>query len=342
MTLLTRLADLDALCADLPAPDATAEAAARAHQDSLTKPPGALGRLEELAVFLAGWQATPRPQLNRCQALVFAGNHGICDQGVNAFPQSVTEQMVQNFAAGGAAINQLCQTAGADLAVIALADLAPTRDFTVDEALTEAQLLDALNRGADALDETADIVILGEMGIGNSTIAAALCAALFGGPTEQWVGPGTGADDAGLARKTAAITAGLERHAALRGTPLAILRAFGGHEQAALCGAILAARRQRTPVLLDGFICTAAAAVLHAIDPRLLDHCLVGHISGEPGHRHLLTHIAKQPVLDLGMRLGEGTGAALALSILRGALACHNGMATFDQAGVSQAEESSE
>lgn len=336
MTRFTRLADIDALLADLPAPDAAAQSAARAHQDSLTKPPGSLGRLEDIAVFLAAWQATPRPQLNRCQALVFAGNHGVCAQGVNAFPQSVTEQMVLNFTSGGAAINQLCQVAGADLSVIPLAELTPTRDFTTNEALTEAQLLDALNRGAEALNDDGHVVILGEMGIGNSTVAAALCAALFGGAAEQWVGPGTGADSDGLARKTAAVAAGLERHAAVLGSPLAILRALGGYEQAALCGAILGARLQRTPVILDGFICTAAAAVLHAIDPRLLDHCLIGHISGEPGHAHLLAHIDKRPLLDLGMRLGEGTGAALAVSILRAALACHNGMATFEEAGVSK------
>ncbi len=336
MTRFTRLADIDALLTNLPAPDAAAQSAARAHQDSLTKPPGSLGRLEDIAVFLAGWQATARPQLSRCQALVFAGNHGVCAQGVNAFPQSVTEQMVQNFASGGAAINQLCQVAGADLSVIPLAELTQTRDFTTHEALTESQLLNALNRGAEALNDDGHVVVLGEMGIGNSTVAAALCAALFGGSTERWVGPGTGADSDGLARKTAAVTAGLERHSALLGSPLAILRAMGGYEQAALCGAILAARIKRTPVILDGFICTAAAAVLHAIDPRLLDHCLVGHISGEPGHEHLLAHLDKRPLLDLGMRLGEGTGAALAVAILRAALACHNGMATFEQAGVSQ------
>ena len=342
MTRFTRLADIDALLTNLPAPDAAAQSAARAHQDSLTKPPGSLGRLEDIAVFLAGWQAMPHPQLSHCQALVFAGNHGVCAQGVNAFPQSVTEQMVLNFTSGGAAINQLCQVAGADLSVIPLAELTPTRDFTTHEALTEAQVLDALNRGADALNDGGHVVILGEMGIGNSTVAAALCAALIGGAAEQWIGPGTGADSDGLKRKTAAVSAGLERHAALLGSPLAILRALGGYEQAALCGAILGARMQRTPVILDGFICSAAAAVLHAIDPRLLDHCLVGHISGEPGHEHLLAHLDKRPLLDLGMRLGEGTGAAVAVSILRAAVACHNGMATFEHAGVSQAAVSHE
>ncbi len=336
MILLDRLADIDELIADLPVPDAAAQSAARKRQNSLTKPPGSLGRLEELADFMAGWQATERPKIAKAQALVFAGNHGVCAQGVNAFPQSVTAQMVQNFEAGGAAINQLCQTSGAELSVIAFEQLAATRDFTAGEAMTEAQILAALNRGADAVKPDTQVLILGEMGIGNSTVAAALCAALFGGPASKWVGPGTGSDADGIARKTKAVEAGLARHASLTGNPLAILRAFGGYEQAALCGAILAARMQRTPVILDGFICSAAAAVLHAIDPDLLGHCLVGHMSGEPGHRHLLEQISKRPLLELDMRLGEGSGAAVALSILRAALACYNGMATFAEAGVSE------
>lgn len=329
------LDDILAQVANLPAPDAAAEVAARQRQDTLTKPPGSLGRLEELAVFMAGWRGTARPTIASAQALVFAGNHGVCAQGVNAFPQGVTAQMVQNFEAGGAAINQLCRTSGADLRVIELQGLAPTGDFTAGEAMTGAQLLDALNRGAGAVRSDADVLVLGEMGIGNSTVAAALCAALFGGPVEQWVGPGTGAGAEGIARKIAAVESGLHRHRALTGQPLALLQALGGFEQAALCGAILAARLQRTPVLLDGFICCAAAGVLHALHPGMLDHCLIGHASAEPGHRHLIERIGKRPVLDLDMRLGEGSGAALALAVLRAALACHNGMATFAEAGVS-------
>jgi len=179
----------------------------------------------------------------------------------------------------------------------------------------------------------ADILILGEMGIGNSTVAAALACAFFGGAADDWVGPGAGADDACCARKRAAVAAGVARHGA--NDPPRLLAALGGREQAAICGAVLAARAARIPVLLDGFICTAAAAVLHAVDERLLDHALVGHVSAEPGHRRLLQMIGKRPVLDVDMRLGEGTGAALALGVVRAALACHNGMATFDEAGVS-------
>jgi nicotinate-nucleotide--dimethylbenzimidazole phosphoribosyltransferase len=329
------LADVDAFAARAPAFDAAAAAAALARQNRLTKPPGSLGRLEEIAVFMAGWRATPRPAIARAQALVFAGNHGVCVHGVSPYPPEVTAQMVANFTAGGAAINQLCRAAGADLSVVALDLDRPTDDFTTGPAMSAADTLDALARGAAAVDPAADILVLGEMGIGNSTIAAALACALFGGAPADWVGPGTGADAAGMARKAQVIAAGLERHRAARG--IGLLSALGGREQAAICGAVLAARAARIPVLLDGFICTAAAAVLHGVDPALLDHCLVGHVSAEPGHRRLLDALGKQAVLAFDMRLGEGSGAALALGIVRAALACHNGMATFGEAGVSEA-----
>lgn len=332
---LNAFADLPAHLASLPKVDDAARSAALARQNSLTKPPGALGRLEELAIFMAGWQGTDRPRIERAQALVFAGNHGICAQGVNPFPQEVTAQMVANFQTGGAAINQLCALNGAALQVVALDLDQPTADFTTGSAMTEAETLDALNRGAQAVDAQADILILGEMGIGNSTIAAALAAALFGGSAAEWVGPGTGSDAAGIVRKIAAIESGLRRHAGL--APMATLAALGGREQAAICGAVLAARANRIPVILDGFICTAAAACLHAADPRALAHCVVGHASAEPGHRRLLAALGQNPVLDFDMRLGEGSGAALALGIVRAALACHNGMATFGEAGVTKA-----
>lgn len=334
---LTDLSQINSLADRLPVADEQAAEAARARQAALTKPPGSLGRLEQLAEFMAAWRVTARPEIRRAQALVFAGNHGICAQGVNPYPQEVTAQMVANFRAGGAAINQLCALNGADLSVIALELDRPTGDFTAGPAMTATETLDAFWQGASAVDEGADVLILGEMGIGNSTVAAALAAACFGGPVAGWVGPGTGSDKVGIARKVAAIEAGLKRHASLIGDAPAILAALGGREQAAICGAVLAARSARVPVILDGFICTAAAAVLHAADHRLLDHCLVGHASAEPGHRKLLAAIHKRPVLEFDMRLGEGSGAALALGILRAALACHNGMATFAEAGVSEA-----
>ena len=333
---LTSLAAVADLAASLPQADSAAAAAALARQNSLTKPPGSLGRLEELAVFMASWRGTARPQITRAQALVFAGNHGICAQGVNPYPQAVTAQMVGNFQAGGAAINQLCRANGANLSVIALELDRPTADFTESPAMTEAEALAAMQAGADAVDVSADVLILGEMGIGNSTIAAAMTAALFGGDVAGWVGAGTGSDSDGIKRKTAAIETGLARHKGL--TAMGILAALGGREQAAICGAVLAARAARIPVILDGFICTASASALYAADPALLDHCLVGHQSAEPGHRKLLAALNKRAVLEFDMRLGEGSGAALALGILRAALECHNGMATFGEAGVSESE----
>ena len=331
-----RFAKLDDLSTlTLPSSDKAASDAAMARQNMLTKPPGSLGRLEELAIFMAGWRGTARPEILAAQALIFAGNHGICAQGVNPYPQEVTAQMVGNFQAGGAAINQLCRANGADLNVIALQLDRPTADFTTAPAMSEAETLAALHAGADAVNIAADILILGEMGIGNSTVAAALTTALFGGAAADWVGPGTGSDHAGIARKIAAIESGVARHKGVSAPH--ILAALGGREQAAICGAVLAARRARIPVILDGFICTAAASVLYAIDRSLLDHCLVGHVSAEPGHRKLLAAIHKTPVLQFDMRLGEGSGAALALGIVRAALAVHNGMATFGEAGVSEA-----
>ncbi|MEZ5776852.1 MAG: nicotinate-nucleotide--dimethylbenzimidazole phosphoribosyltransferase [Paracoccaceae bacterium] len=334
---ISSLSQIPLLADKLPVADDRAAQAARARQNSLTKPPGSLGRLEQLAEFMASWRGTARPEIWKAQALVFAGNHGICAQGVNPFPQEVTAQMVANFRSGGAAINQLCAVNGAELSVIALDLDRPTGDITEGPAMDETECLDALWQGASAVDEGADVLVLGEMGIGNSTIAAALAAACFGGPVAEWVGPGTGSDKAGIGRKVDAIERALKRHESVIGNPPAALAALGGREQAAICGAVLAARTARMPVILDGFICTAAAAVLYAADKRLLDHCLVGHTSTEPGHRKLLAAIHKRPVLEFDMRLGEGSGAALALGILRSALACHNGMATFGEAGVSEA-----
>ncbi|WP_417209821.1 nicotinate-nucleotide--dimethylbenzimidazole phosphoribosyltransferase [Antarctobacter sp.] len=330
------LSSLDAVPSlDLPAFDEAAAKAATDRQMQLTKPPGSLGRLEDLAAFMAGWRGTDRPRIERAQALVFAGNHGVCAQGVNPFPQEVTAQMVANFAAGGAAINQLCKSTGADLDVIALDLDRPTRDFTTAPAMDEDDCLDAMQRGAAAVNPDADILLLGEMGIGNSTVAAALAFAAYGGTAQDWVGPGTGSDADGMSLKARVITAAVAAHGAL--SPMMRLAALGGREQAALCGAVLAARMARIPVLLDGFICTAAVTPLHAANPDLLAHCLIAHQSREPGHRRLAEAMGKAPLLDLGMALGEGSGAALALPILKGALACHNGMATFAEAGISGA-----
>ncbi|MFC3528313.1 nicotinate-nucleotide--dimethylbenzimidazole phosphoribosyltransferase [Paracoccus mangrovi] len=313
--------------------DESAAAAARARQSQLTKPPGSLGRLEELAVFMAGWQGRERPRIDHAQALVFAGNHGVTQQGVNSFPPEVTAQMVANFERGGAAINQLCRIAGADLRIVALDLERPTADFTRGMALEVPDLVASIQTGKDAVDPGADVILLGEMGIGNSTVAAALSAATFGGTAADWVGPGAGADDATMANKLRAVEAGLKRHKGAA-TAASILGSYGGREQAAICGAVIRARELGIPVILDGFICTAAAGVLLVNDREALDHCLIGHQSAEPGHRRLLAAMGKEPVVTLDMRLGEGSGAAVALMILRAAMECHNGMATFAEAGI--------
>ncbi|WP_041527710.1 nicotinate-nucleotide--dimethylbenzimidazole phosphoribosyltransferase [Paracoccus aminophilus] len=311
----------------------TAAREARARQMQLTKPPGSLGRFESLAEFMAGWQGRPDPRIERAQAVVFAGNHGICMRGVNPFPQEVTALMVRNFEAGGAAINQICRIAGAELSVVALDLDQPTSDFTAGPAMSLAEVEAAMARGAAAVDRKADVLVLGEMGIGNSTIAAALAAATFGGTGRDWVGPGTGSDADGLARKAGVVDEGLARHRGVR-TTRDTLAAFGGREQAAICGAVQRARALGLPVILDGFICSAAAAVLLRDDATALDHCLIGHLSAEPGHHRLVAALRKEPVVALDMRLGEGSGAAVALMLLRAALECHNGMATFAEAGI--------
>jgi len=330
------LADVRAMLTQLPAPDISALAGAEARNGQLTKPPGALGRLEKLAIWMAGWQGTDRPRASKPQIVIFAGNHGVTAKGVSAFPAEVTVQMVANFAHGGAAINQLAKAFGAKLDVHALDLDRPTADFTEGPAMSEAEVVSALQKGFDAVDPEADLFVAGEMGIGNTTVAAAVHHALYGGDAADWVGPGTGVDADGLARKVGAVARAVARAGGPGLDPLEVLRRVGGREIAAIAGAILAARLQRIPVLLDGYVVTAAAAVLHALDPTSLDHCLAAHRSAEPAHGRVLERIGKRPLLDFGMRLGEASGAALACGIVRNALAIHQGMATFEQAAVSR------
>lgn len=329
------LADFTAELAALPAPDPVAVAAAVARNGQLTKPMGALGRLEELAIWVAGWQGTARPAINQPQVIVFAGNHGISALGVSAFPAEVTVQMVANFRAGGAAINQLSACFGASMAVHALDLERPTADFTQTAAMTEAEVVAALATGWNAVDSGADLLVVGEMGIGNTTVAAAMAAALFGGAAQDWVGRGTGVNDAGLERKAQVVEAGLLRHRAVLGAPLQVLRCLGGREIAAMVGAMARARVRGVPLILDGFIACAAAAVLHRLVEGGLDHAVAGHQSGEAAHGKLLAALGKTPLLGLGLRLGEGSGAALAIGVVKAAVACHSGMATFGEAGVS-------
>ena len=326
---------LRALLAEAPACDLAARAAAQDRNAQLTKPPGALGRLEELAVWMAGWQGTDKPHATRPQVVIFAGNHGVTAQGVSAFPADVTAQMVANFQAGGAAINQLARQANARLDVHALELDHPTADFTTAPAMDEAGFLRALRAGWEAVDPQADLLVTGEMGIGNTTCAAAIALALYGGQAADWVGRGTGIDETGLAVKQRVVTEGVRRHTGATG--LEVLRRLGGRELAAMAGAIARARSLRMPVILDGFFCTAAAACLAAEVQGALDHCLAGHVSQEPGHARLLQRLGKEPLLSLGLRLGEGSGAALAIGLVQAATACQSGMATFAEAGVSGA-----
>ncbi len=329
------LSEFRTVLRDLPCPDAAAAAAAGFRNSQLTKPLGALGRLEELAIWYAGWRGIDRPAIEQPQIIVFAGNHGVAAQGISAFPASVTAQMVANFRAGGAAINQLARTFGAKLDVEAFDLDHPTADFTMQPAMTEDQVVSALAQGWDAVDAATDLLVVGEMGIGNTTVAAAVAAGLFGGDATHWVGRGTGVDDGTLSRKIDVVNAGLKLHSHAVSDPLQVLRCLGGFELAAMAGAIARAHAERVPVILDGFICTAAAAVLECCNPGSLDHAVAGHLSAEGAHGRLLGLLGKPPLLSLDLRLGEGSGAALAIGILQGAVACHSRMATFAEAGVS-------
>jgi nicotinate-nucleotide--dimethylbenzimidazole phosphoribosyltransferase len=322
---------------ELPGPDQAAVTEVVRRQAELTKPPGSLGRLEEIAEWLAAWQGRASPRVERPRIAVFAGTHGVAARGVSAYPPEVTGQMVKNFMSGGAAINQLAGSIDADLRIYELDLDHPTDDFTKGPAMSETRTANAMAYGMMAAEPGIDVLCLGEMGIANTTTAATLCAALFGGTGADWAGPGTGVHGKALAHKIAVIDEALAHHRALisQRDPLALLAAVGGEELAAIAGAVLAARMGRIPVLLDGYASTAAAAVLHAIDHHALDHCLVAHRSAEPGHTRLLDAIGQRPLLDFGMRLGEASAAALAVPLLKAAAACHNGMATFAQAGVS-------
>ncbi len=330
--------DIRALMADMPHADSAAIEAAQARDGQLTKPPGSLGKLEHLALWLAAWQGNNPPRAQAIQFLVFAGNHGVTAQGISAFPAEVTVQMVANFRHGGAAINQLARLAGAELTVIPLELERPTGDFCAGPAMSEAETCAAFTTGFEAVS-AGDLCCIGEMGIGNTTVAAALAAALFGGDGATWAGPGTGLDPEGVNRKAEVIDRGLALHRDRLSDPLQALACLGGREIAAMAGAILSCRLKRVPVILDGYVNCAAAAVLKKLDERALDHCQAGHRSAEPAAGRLLGELDfdrnLEPLLDLGMRLGECSGAAVAALIVKAAVATHTGMATFAEAGVA-------
>ena len=326
--------DIRALFNSLPGPDTHAAQQVSERDAQLTKPPGALGKLEELAEWLAAWTGR-KPQITRPMVAIFAGNHGVTKQGVSTFPSEVTAQMVANFTNGGAAINQICIANDLGLKVFDLALEIPTKDITEEPAMDERTCAATMAFGMESIAGGTDLLCIGEMGIGNTTIASAIYLALFGGEAEEWVGPGTGHDPAGVALKADVVRRAVKLHQDHLTDPLEVLRRLGGREIAAMAGAILAGRVQRIPVVIDGFVASAAAAVLYAVDSTSLDHCIFGHVSAEPAHQKALKAMNKTAMLNLDMRLGEGTGAALAAGIIKAAALCHTGMATFAEAAVS-------
>jgi nicotinate-nucleotide--dimethylbenzimidazole phosphoribosyltransferase len=328
-------ADILDLINILPDGDEAAVAAVRARDVRLTKPRGSLGRMEELVEFLARWQGKAEPTLDNPMVAIFAANHGVTDQGVSAYPREVTAQMVANFTAGGAAISQICALHELNLRVFELALELPTGDITQGPAMDDKMCAATIAYGMEAVHGKPDLLCIGEMGIGNTTIAAAIYAALYGGSGADWVGRGTGVDDAGLARKADAVDRAVMLHRDFLRDPFAVLARLGGREVAAMLGALIAARQQKTPVIVDGFVATAAAALAHAVNPAAIDHCLFAHVSAESAHAAVLKRLDRTGLLDLGMRLGEGSGAALAAVLAKTALHLHKNMATFDSAGVS-------
>lgn len=329
--------DIRRLFTLLPGPDQAARGAVRAREAELIKPAGALGRLEEISEWLAAWQGKSPPTVERARVAVFVSSHGVAERGVSAYPPTVTKQVLEALMTGKAAINQICKTFDLGLSVLDLAAEMPTADMTKAPAMDERMCTGTMAFGMEAVAGGIDLLCLGEMGIGNTTVAAAIFHALWGERAEDWVGPGTGLDAAGLAKKAAVVAEAVSFHRAHLDNPLEVLRRLGGRDVAAMAGAILAARLQRVPVLLDGFVVTAAAAVLHAFDPHAIDHCRAAHRSAETAHAKALARLGLRPLLDLEMRLGEGTGAALAASLAKAATACHSGMATFAEAGVDTA-----
>ena len=328
-------ADVLELLTIVPDGDEAAVAAVRAHDSQLTKPAGSLGALEDLVAFLARWQGRAEPRLDNPMVTIFAANHGVTDQGVSTFPREVTAQMVANFTNGGAAISQICALHEINLRVFELALEVPTGDITLEAALDDKGCAAVIAYGMEAVAGKPDLICIGEMGIGNTTVAAAIYAALYGGTGADWVGRGTGVDDAGLKRKADAVDRALVRHAGELDHPLAILARVGGREIAAMLGALLAARHQKVPVIIDGFVASSAAAIAHAVNPAAIDHCIFAHVSAESGHARALEAMGQKGLLDLGMRLGEGSGAALAAVLAKTALHLHNNMATFESAAVS-------
>ena len=321
--------------ADLPEPDLAARAAVARRATEVLRPGGALARLDELAAWLASWQRTDRPRVERPAVLVFVGDHGVVAEGVSAYGSEINREMLRALRDGVATASVMARQLGARLEVVDVGVGRPTGNLRREPALTEARFEEclAIGRGSvAALD--ADIVVLGEMGIGNTTAAAAVCATLFGGRASGWTGRGAGLDDAGMRRKRAVVNAARLRVGAA--DPLDILRQLGGTELVALAGAALEARACSLPVILDGYVVGAAVAPLAVARPGALDHCLAGHVSAEPGHRRLLDRLRMRPLIDLDLRLGEASGGMAALALVRLAAACVTDVATFADRGLER------
>jgi nicotinate-nucleotide--dimethylbenzimidazole phosphoribosyltransferase len=348
---------LEEIIKDIKALDGTSMQAARARQNNLTKPRGSLGRLEELSIHLAGMKANPVPAVERKAVIVMAADHGVAIEGVSAYPSEVTAQMVLNFLRGGAAINVLARQAGARVTVVdvgVVAEFEPmpgllrhkvmcgTRNLAQGPAMTLAEAEQAIQVGMDVLKEEAagglDLVATGDMGIGNTTASAAIAAVLTGLPIAQVVGRGTGIDDQGLERKIKVIERALAVSQPSVNDPMDVLHKVGGLEIAGLAGVMIAAASQRIPVVVDGFISTAAAMIAVGLAPRVRDYLISSHQSVEIGHQAMLKHLNLTPLLDLNLRLGEGTGAALAFHLIEASTRILREMATFNEAGVSDKE----
>ncbi len=317
----------------MPSIDTEAVNLVREKDARLLKPSGSLGKVEDIAEWVAGWQGAYPPKAENITLSIFVSNHGTADEHrISPYPTSVTEALVKSFRSDDAVVNQVCKTHNIGLQVFDLALEMPTKDITKYAAMTETDCITTILYGREAVATNPDILCLGEAGIGNTTIASAICAALYGGNISDWVGMGTGADIKMLKNKIAVIEKSLELHT--NRDPLSILQCFGGREFAAIVGAILAARFERIPVILDGFPVCAAAAILHAISPNALDHCYVSHLSSESGHEKLLECIKKKPIVDFKMRLGEGSGAAIVAPIFQSSINIHNNTSTFEDSSV--------
>jgi len=333
---VTSLDEVRSLMNDLPGPDIAARDAAREREANLTKPAGSLGRLEYFAEWLSAWQGRHPPDMSNPRAAVFIGHHGIAKLGVSAFGPEVTDQMHQNYHRGGAAFNTMCKSMGVPFDICPIDLDSSTEDFTKAPAMTEVEMVNAINIGMATVKPGQSVFCPGEMGIANTASAAAVLAALHNETAVDWTGMGSGVHGPHFQKKIEVVQAGLDLHTKDNPDPLEIMRRLGGRELAAMIGVILAGRLQRVPVLIDGFLCSSSAMVLHKMNDAALDHCQFSHASAEAGHARLMKILGVRPVLDMDMRLGEATGAVLAFGILRSAAFCHTELLTFEEASVSR------